>query len=60
MSKQKTQDPKPIMFRPTTAQESIIKELIKDEKLSTIDNKADAIKYLIDLGIFARKDGYIR
>lgn len=48
-------EPKPIMFRPTSAQESVIKYLIKDVKLSTIDNKADAIKYLLDLGIAVHK-----
>lgn len=44
-----------IMFRPTSAQESVIKDLIRNMKLSTIDNKADAIKYLLDLGIAIHK-----
>lgn len=47
----KTDQAKPIMFRPTKEHEKAIKALIAKKDL--VDNKADAIKYLLGLGIEA-------
>jgi group I intron endonuclease len=42
-----------IMFRPSKEQEQSIKALVG--KMALVDNKADAIKFLLDLGIYTYK-----